>query len=133
MYKMGKKGEKVVLYKLCVIEQDDEKVSDIGWAEVKYHEDSGIPIFREETQLILVKSYNNELIENENDYNLLLYGGHNDQQMFNDLWMFDTYNREWFQTDTVEPLVYIKGHSLALQLANDNYMNNRIYMFGGNY
>jgi len=46
---MGKKGEKVVLYKLCVIEQDDEKVSDIGWAEVKYHEDSGIPIFREET------------------------------------------------------------------------------------
>ncbi len=86
------------LFRICVIIKEG-RVWDIQFTKQK--SETGRPRYREESVLSLVKSYNQEAVEGESDYNLMLYGGHNDLQMFNDLWIYDVLEGKWLEVEAL--------------------------------
>ena len=58
-----------------------------------------VPYFREEAAFIFTKSNNKIAKIDENDFNLCLIGGINEEKVMDDMWLFDTQIMAWKEVD----------------------------------
>ena len=79
------------------------------------------PRFREESSIIPIRI-------NAKDY-ILMTGGVNDIEFFNDVWLFSLEERAWREVKGTFPK--LKGHTVTL-LAPSERFRNRLVVFGGN-